>query len=326
MVSTLCEVWFIMSHCLGMEYEEIGKSFEEWNKSGPLVSVSAAVCCASLARVQYHYFFVSIGVDICRTKDPKTRGYVLATVRDKVVQYVDDEEGTGTWSCEEGARLHVPIPTIAAAHLFRLASADAARRIAVNKSFSGGAKVGSVELQTPPEEALKSFVEDFHMAIYASFLMAIAQGLHLIKKVDKEHWWGLGLHFGHAAVARRLHHPVRLHRRSAREGLLLEHDDDDLLGSKEIGNELSKAFPSLKVILKAVEAYANITSLSASLEYYKYSSSTDLPTQFMEAELDYFGGHMNDLKSAKPGKPVKGRHPFEWMPAKGIFEDFKEKP
>jgi hypothetical protein len=33
-----------MNHCLGMEPEEIGKSFEEWNNSGPLVSVSAAVC------------------------------------------------------------------------------------------------------------------------------------------------------------------------------------------------------------------------------------------------------------------------------------------
>jgi 6-phosphogluconate dehydrogenase len=46
----------------------------------------------------------------------------------------------------------------------------------------------------------------------------------------------------------------------------------------------------------------------------------------MEAELDYFGGHMYDLKSAEPGKPMKGRHHFEWRSAKGIFEDFKEKP
>ena len=62
------------------------------------------------------------------------------------------------------------------------------------------------------------------------------------------------------------------------------------------------------MILKAIEANASIPSLGASLEYYKYSSSTDLPTQFMEAELDYFGGHMHDLKSADPGKPAKGRH------------------
>ena len=73
--------------------------------------------------------------------------------------------------------------------------------------------------------------------------------------------------------------------------------DDDLLSSKEMGDALSKAFPSLKkMVLKAIEANANIPSLSASLEYYKYSSSKDLPTQFMEAELDYFGGHIYDPK------------------------------
>ena len=91
-----------------------------------------------------------------------------------------------------------------------------------------------------------------------------------------------------------------------------DHHHDDLLSSKEVGDELSKPFPSLKkVVLKAIEANANTPSLSASLGYYKYSSSTDLPTQFMEAELDYFGGHMCDLKPAEPGKPVKGRHHFE---------------
>lgn len=94
---------------------------------------------------------------------------MLVAVRDKIVQDVDDEEGTSTWTYEEGAQLHVPIPT--AAHLLRLASADAARLIAVNKSFSRVAKAGSVELETPREKALKSFVEDLHMATYASFLM-----------------------------------------------------------------------------------------------------------------------------------------------------------
>lgn len=79
-------------------------------------------------------------------------------------------------------------------------------------------------------------------------------------------------------------------------------------------------------MLKSTEADANIPSLSASLEYYKYSGFTDLPTQFMEAELDYFGFHMYDVKSEEPGKPVTGKYHFEWRPAKGIFEDSRQKP
>ena len=271
---------------------------------------------------------MSIGADICRTKDPKTGGYVLATIRDKVVQDVDETEGTGTWTCEEGVHKHVPIPTIAAAHLFRLASADAARRISINKSFSGGVKVSKIVLETPHEKALPSFIEDLRMATYASFLMAFAQGLHLIKKADQEHGWNLDftsviqLWRGGCIIQSDCIADL-LEKVYDRE----DHDDDDLLSNKEIGDELGAAFPSLKnVVLKSIEADAYIPSLSASLEYYKYSGSTNLPTQFMEAQLDYFGGHMYDLKEAEPGNPVTGSHHFEWKPAKGIFDRAKQKP
>jgi 6-phosphogluconate dehydrogenase len=101
-----------------------------------------------------------------------------------------------------------------------------------------------------------------------------------------------------------------------------DHDDDDFLSNAEIGRELGQAFPALKnVVLKSIEADAYVPSLSATLEYYKYSSSTDLPTQFMEAQLDFFGAHMFDLKSEDPGKPTTGRHHYEWKPARGILDD-----
>lgn len=284
-----------------------------------------------LIHVQYDSFLVSIRADMCRTKDPKTGGYVLADIRDKVVPDVDDTEGTGTWTCEEGVRLHVPISTIAAAHLFRLASADADRQIAVKTSFSGGATVGCITSETPHGIALPAFLEDLRMATYASFLMAFTQGLHVIMKAGKDYKWGLdfpsiiqlwrgGCIIQSDCIANLLE---RVYRRA-------DHDDDDLLSNKEIADGLGKAFLSLKnVVVKAIQANACIPSLGASLEFYRYSSSTELPTQFMEAELDYFGGHMYDLKSAPPGKPVKGSHHFEWRPAKGIFEKIdtsEEKP
>ena len=176
-------------------------------------------------------------------------------------------------------------------------------------------------------KALKSFVEDPYMATYASFLIAFAQGLHLIKKADKEHGWGLDfasiMQLWRGGCIIQFDYIVDLLKKVYRRNDY----DDDLLSNKEIGDELRKAFPSLKkVVLKAIGANANIPSLNTSLEYHKYSRSTDLPTQFMEAELDYFGGRMHDLKSTELGKLVKGRHHFEWRPAKGIFEDFKEKP
>lgn len=47
-------------------------------------------------------------------------------------------------------------------------------------------------------------------------------------------------------------------------------------------------------------------TLSASLEYFKYCGGKHLPTQFMEAELDYFGSHNYDMKSEGDGEVKKG--------------------
>ncbi|CAF1561826.1 unnamed protein product [Adineta ricciae] len=65
-------------------------------------------------------------------------------------------------------------------------------------------------------------------------------------------------------------------------------------------------------ILLAIEYGAHVPALTASLEYFKYVSSTELPTQFMEAELDYFGAHAYDLKSENAMDVKKGSHHYEW--------------
>ena len=278
--------------------------------------------------MKHDNFLVSIAADICRTRDPVDDSYVLADVKDKVVQDVDETEGTGTWTCEEGIHKHVPIPTIASGHLLMVASADAAQRAAVKKSFGTSGEVGKIKLETPQDTALPAFLKDLQMATYASFLMAFAQGLQLLKKADKEHDWKLDfasiMQLWRGGCIIQSDFIIDLFEKIYRgDG----HDHDDLLRNREIGQELEKAYPSLKkVVLKSVEADAYVPSLSASLEYYKYSGSTDLPTQFLEAELDYFGAHMFDLKSEGPGKAVAGSHHFEWKPAKGIFNDAKEKP
>lgn len=45
-------------------------------------------------------------------------------------------------------------------------------------------------------------------------------------------------------------------------------------------------------------------------------SYADLPTQFYEAELDFFGAHMYDRKGEEgTGEPTEGKHHFEWKPA-----------
>lgn len=42
------------------------------------------------------------------------------------------------------------------------------------------------------------------------------------------------------------------------------------------------------------------------MEYLKYCGGKQLPTQFMEAQLDYFGAHSYDKKCEGPGEVKKG--------------------
>ena len=90
----------------------------------------------------------------------------------------------------------------------------------------------------------------------------------------------------------------------------------NLLYEKRFADELNKGFEPLKrIVTEGTKVNAVIPSLSATLEYMKYASNTRLPTSFYEAELDYFGKHMFDLKSEGVGQSETGKHHFEWKPA-----------
>ena len=96
------------------------------------------------------------------------------------------------------------------------------------------------------------------------------------------------------------------------------HEEHNLLYESTVVSELKTGFEPLKrIVLKGTEANAIIPTLSATLEYLKYSGNLELPTSFNEAELDYFGKHMYDSKTLDhgPGKAETGKHHYEWKAA-----------
>lgn len=237
---------------------------------------------------------------------------LLSYVQDKVVQDTDDTEGTGIWTIIEAIRLHVPIPSIAASHFLRLASGDRTQRIRACETISDSEPIRHID------QDRKEFLEDLRLAVYGTNLASYVQGLNLIDKADGENKWHIDL-----AVVTQIWRAGCIiqsdHIGDIMEEVYKEHGKDQnrnpLLIPKFM-QELSKAYPALRrVVRKCVETNAVIPSLSATLEYLKYSKSTELPTDFYEAELDYFGKHMFDLKSDPPGEPVTGKHHFEWKPA-----------
>ncbi|KAI0459811.1 6-phosphogluconate dehydrogenase [Xylaria acuta] len=254
--------------------EEASNIFKSWNDKGPLRDC----------------FVVSIGVDIERTKDNGGQ-HVVSRVRDKVVQDVDEEEGTGIWTREEAVARH-------------------------NRKSAGSQKVKPQKLSISSRE---EFIGALHSATYFRFPARFARGLDLIRQKDKDKDWKLDyceilqLWRG-GCIIKAEHITDLLDKMYARE----DHDPDDILGNEEVEKELSGNYQATKkVVLKAVEADLFVPSISQTLGFYKYETSTHLPTQFMEAQLDYFGSHMFERKDDPMRGLEKGEHHYEWNPAKG---------
>jgi 6-phosphogluconate dehydrogenase len=301
MMSAIAEAWAIMHKGLGMDLDAVGDELHKWNKSGELEGT----------------FLVRIGAEICHTKAPDG-ARVLESVGDKVVQDYCGEEGTGIWSNTEAVDHHVPAPTLTASHFMRVASADLAQRRIIEKTF---------ENKTYPPQAIKTedkaaFLEDLRLATYISCLASFTQGLNVIDKADKaNHFnvdyaallqiWRAGCIIQADYISEKLLQPIYKDYATKKE--------KNPLYEPVIAKEFSRSYDALKrVVLAATVADHPIPALANTLDYIKYQTSTDLPTAFSEAQLDYFGRHMYDLKGVKgdpEGLPDLGKHHFEWKPA-----------
>lgn len=303
MMSAISEAWTIMTKHIGMRYDDVGKVFEEWSSKGELKNT----------------FLVKIGAEICEAKD-KFGHHVLSDVQDKVVQDIDGSEGTGIWSNTQATSLHVPAPTLSTAHYLRIASAYRGNREHVKETFHGSFLPVKFEFKDEKEQAV--FIEDLRQAVYTTCLAAYVQGISIIDVADKQNKWAIN--FGNIVLIWRSGCIIQADHISASLAKIFHPEskfklkNHNLLYEPLIVDELKSGFESLKrTVLRGIEKNAIVPSMSATLEYLKYSGNLELPTQFYEAELDYFGKHMYDSRSEDKGPdlPVTGKHHYEWKPA-----------
>lgn len=247
--------------------------------------------------------------------------HVLADVQDKVVQDTDDTEGTGIWSNNQATSLHVPAPTLSTAHYLRIASGDRAQREHVKRSFHGSFLPSKIEFQDKKER--DEYLEDLRTAVYTTCLASYIQGMNIINVADRQNQWSIDykavVQIWRAGCIIRCDHiadilePIM--EAIAQSKKLSDHN---LLYRPRVVEDLRKGFPSLiRVVMQGTESNAVICSISATLDYLKYAGNLQLPAQFHEAELDYFGKHMFDKKGEGEGagEPKTGSHHYEWKPA-----------
>ncbi|KAL7927536.1 6-phosphogluconate dehydrogenase [Trichoderma austrokoningii] len=297
--------WGFLHAGLGLDYDQIGEIFANWNDNDEL----------------HTNFLVKIASEICKTRKPmdgKTAGqessHVLDEILYKVVQDDDGSEGTPTWSIMESAMRHVSCPTLAAGFYLRVASGNRGERLQIADTFS---IPGPKPIQDIKDKG--QMIEDLRKAVYCAFLASYCQGLELIARASNEEGWNIDLS-----------ECIRIWRAGCiiQSEFIADLIEPLLKGNKSltniklessVGRELQRSYSSLKeVVTRGIAADHYLPALTATLKYVKYTTGKMLPTQFMEAQMDYFGVHSYNkpgVPGEDPGPTSKGPHHFEWKPA-----------
>ena len=259
------EAYDILRRGLGMDAEEIGDVFAEWNK-GDLDS-----------------YLIEITAEILHHKDAETGKPFVDVVVDHAGM-----KGTGTWTVQAGLEFGSPVAAIGEAVFARaLSSHGELREDAQKEGLAGPNK--TIDLAGEDKAA---FVEDVRKALFASKVVAYAQGLNEIQDGAKEYGWDINL----SEVARIWRGGCIIRAQFLLDRITEAFKGDNPPASllfdpyfEKIIGESQDAWR--RVIVRAVEAGIPTPVFSSSLAYYDGLRSKRLPTALTQSQRDFFGAH-----------------------------------
>ena len=254
------EAYQLLRDSLGKTADEIADVFDEWNK-GDLES-----------------FLVEITAKVLRQKDEKTQKPLVDVILDEA-----EQKGTGRWTVKSALDLGVPVTGIAEAVFARALSGSVEQRKATTDLASG-------DLGGRPDDE-KQFIEDVRQALYASKIIAYAQGFNQIQAGSNEYDWSITP--GDLATIWRGGCIIRakfLNR-------IKEAFDDDpelptLLVAPYFRSAIESAIDSWRrVVVAATQLGVPIPGFSSALSYYDALRTERLPAALTQGLRDFFGAH-----------------------------------
>ena len=260
----IAESYDLMRRGLGMTPAEIGDVFEEWNKT------------------ELDSYLIEITAEVLHQVDKKTGKPLVDLIVDHAGM-----KGTGTWTVQTALSLAVPVTGIAEAVFARGLSSEADLREEAQKQGFAGPD-GKLNLN---DDEKKAFIEDIRQALYASKIVAYAQGFNEITTAAKEYGWDIDL----AAVARiwRGGCIIRakfLNRIS--EAFESGEANVSLLFAPYFKNAIENAEKSWRnVVAQAAINGLPTPAFASSLSYFDGLRSKRLPAALIQGQRDYFGAH-----------------------------------
>jgi 6-phosphogluconate dehydrogenase len=259
----IAEAYDLLRERLGATPAEIGDIFADWN-TGDLES-----------------FLIEITADVLRHVDARTGRPFVDVVLDQAGQ-----KGTGRWTVQSALDLGVPITAIAEATFARSLSGHPGQRAAAARAYrdaAGTAPGGAVDRD--------AFVEDVRRALYASKIVAYAQGFDQIRAGSEEYGWGINL----AALATIWRGGCIIRARflnRIREAYEADPDLPTLLVAPYFVPRVAESVASWRrVVGYAAQAGVPAPAFASSLAYVDGLRRDRLPAALIQGLRDNFGAH-----------------------------------
>jgi 6-phosphogluconate dehydrogenase len=257
----IAEAYDLLRAGTGASPAEIADIFRTWNE-GDLES-----------------FLIEITADVLAHVDGATGQPFIDVVLDQA-----EQKGTGRWTVQSALDLGIPITGIAEATFARSLSGHADQRAAARRTF--GSDLSPWQVDDRP-----AFTEDVRKALYASKVVAYAQGFDHIQAGSDEYGWQIDrgamatIWRGGCIIRARFLNRIRE-----------AYDDDPALPSLLVAPYFASAVTAgvdswRRVVADASRVGVPVPAFGSSLSYYDGLRRDRLPAALIQGLRDNFGAH-----------------------------------
>ena len=258
-IQLIAESYDFLQQALGLGAAEQAAIFREWNR-GDLDS-----------------YLIQITAEVLAKTDAATGQPLVDVIRDEAAQ-----KGTGKWTSQSALDLGIPLTAITEAVFARFLSAQKEQRVNASRQLRGPR--GSVA-------GRDSLVDDVRDALYASKVVAYAQGYEQMAAAAAEFGWKLDL--GAISSIWRGGCIIRARFLDRIREAYGEHPDlPNLLLAPYFRDAVAGAQDAWRrVVALSVELGVPAPAFSSALAYYDGYRRERSPANLIQGLRDYFGAH-----------------------------------
>jgi 6-phosphogluconate dehydrogenase len=262
----IAEAYDLLRHAGGLAPGGIAEVFRTWN-GGRLSS-----------------YLVEVTAEVLAHTDAGTGRPFVDVVLDQA-----EQKGTGRWTVQVALDLGVPVSGIAEATFARSLSGHAGLRQAAAE-LAGPRPAAQLAGPRPAADG-PALADKVEQALYASKIVAYAQGFHQLRAGSDEYGWGIDL----GAVAS-IWRGGCIIRAEFLDRIRAAFDADPalptLLTAPHFAEALGRAQSAWRqVVARGVELGIPVPGFAAAMSYYDGLRAQRLPASLVQAQRDYFGAH-----------------------------------